>query len=71
MLAWRRTERPAAQVYGGLCSAPFHFRHFDELMQDMGATQWKRSNPIVELFTYPDASAYGRFLDTTPTYRAA
>ena len=32
MLAWKRQERPAAQVYGGLCSAPFHFKHFDELL---------------------------------------
>lgn len=70
-LAWRRTERPAAQVYGGLCAAPFHFRHFDELMQDMGATQWKRSNPVVETFSYPDAEAYGRFLKTAPDYHAA
>ncbi len=70
MLAWRRRERPAAQVYGGLCSAPFHFRHFDELMQDMGAAQWKRSNPLVETFSYPDADAYGRFLATVPDYHA-
>lgn len=71
MLNWRRKERPAAQVYGGLCSAPFHFQHFDELMQDMGATRWKRSNPLVETFSYPDAKAYGDFLATTPEYRAA
>ncbi len=70
MLHWRRNERPAAQVYGGQCSAPFHFRHFDELMQDMGATQWKRSNPLTENFSYPDAAAYGRYLDTVPPYRA-
>lgn len=70
-LEWRRKERPAARVYGGLCSAPFHFRHFDELMQDMGARQWKRSNPVVEMFSHPDADAYGRFLATTPEYRAA
>jgi cation diffusion facilitator CzcD-associated flavoprotein CzcO len=70
-LAWRRRERPAAKVYGGLCSAPFHFRHFDELMQDMGARQWKRSNPVAEQFSHPDASAYGKFLATTPEYRAA
>ncbi|MBK0328922.1 NAD(P)/FAD-dependent oxidoreductase [Rhodobacteraceae bacterium F11138] len=70
MLDWRRNERPAAQVYGGQCSAPFHFRHFDELMQDMGATRWKRANPLTETFSYPDAAAYGRFLATTPAYRA-
>ncbi|OWU72177.1 NAD(P)/FAD-dependent oxidoreductase [Phaeobacter sp. 22II1-1F12B] len=70
MLNWRRKERPAAQVYGGLCSAPFHFRHFDELMQDMGAQTWKRSNPISETFAPPSAAAYGQFLATAPQYRA-
>lgn len=71
MLAWRRTERPAAQVYGGLCAAPFHFRHFDELMRDMGATRYKRRNPFAEQFTAPDPAAYGRFLASAPDYRAA
>ena len=70
MLDWKRNERPAAQIYGGLCSAPFHFRHFDELMTDMGARKWKRSNPLVETFSHPDARAYGRFLATTPQYQA-
>lgn len=70
MLDWKRNERPAAKIYGGLCSAPFHFKHFDELMQDMGAGQWKRSNPLVENFSYPDARAYGTFLSTTPDYQA-
>ncbi|MEM7044508.1 MAG: NAD(P)/FAD-dependent oxidoreductase [Pseudomonadota bacterium] len=70
MLDWRRNQRPAAKIYGGLCSAPFHFRHFDELMQDMGAKQWKRSNPLAEQFSYPDADAYGTFLASTPQYQA-
>ncbi|WP_127110098.1 flavin-containing monooxygenase [Pararhodobacter zhoushanensis] len=70
MLHWKRNERPAAQIYGGLCSAPFHFHHFDELLQDMGARQWKRSNPLAETFSPPDAAAYGRFLATTPQYHA-
>jgi len=71
MLDWRRKERPAAQVYGGLCSAPFHFRHFDELLADMGAAKTKRSNPLAEQFSYPDAAAYGSFLKSAPQYRAA
>ena len=70
MLAWRRNERPAAKVYGGLCSAPFHFKHFDELLADMGATQRKRSNPLAEQFSYPSHKAYGEFLASTPQYRA-
>ena len=37
MLHFRRVERPAAGVYGGLCVAPYHFKHFDELLADMGA----------------------------------
>ena len=38
MLHFKRVERPAAGVYGGLCVAPYHFKHFDELLADMGAT---------------------------------
>lgn len=70
MLNWRRNERPAAQVYGGLCSAPFHFKHFDELLADMGATKAKRSNPLAEQFSFPDADAYGTYLASTPRYMA-
>lgn len=68
MLNWKRNERPAAKVYGGLCSAPFHFKHFDELLADMGATEVKR-NMLAEQFKYPQASAYGRFLKSAPQYQ--
>ena len=71
MLDWRRKERPAAQVYGGLCSAPFHFKHFDELLADMGAAKTKRSNPLAEQFSFPDADAYGEFLASAPQYQAS
>ncbi|MDA4844037.1 flavin-containing monooxygenase [Hoeflea poritis] len=70
MLDWRRNGRPAAQVYGGLCSAPFHFMHFDELLADMGAKTRKR-NPLAENLAPPNADAYARFLATTPDYTAA
>jgi dimethylaniline monooxygenase (N-oxide forming) len=70
MLDWKRKERPAAMVYGGLCSAPFHFRHFDELLADIGAAVRRRGNPLAEYFGFPDASAYGRFLGSAPQYRA-
>jgi hypothetical protein len=70
MLNWKRNERPAAKIYGGLCSAPFHFKHFDELLADMGATQTKRGNPLAEQFSYPNAAAYGSFLASTPQYQA-
>jgi cation diffusion facilitator CzcD-associated flavoprotein CzcO len=69
VLHWKRVERPAAQVYGGLCAAPYHFRHFDELLSDMGA-RTRRSNPIVEKFTPPDADAYAAFLAGAPSYQA-
>ena len=36
MLHFKRVERPAAGVYGGLCVAPYHFKHFDEFMADIG-----------------------------------
>ncbi|QBY01275.1 NAD(P)/FAD-dependent oxidoreductase [Rhodophyticola sp. CCM32] len=68
MLTWKRNERPAAQIYGGLCSAPFHFKHFDELLADMGATIRKRG-PLTEQFSHPNAAAYGRFLASTPQYQ--
>lgn len=71
MLHWRRTERPAAKVYGGLCAAPFHFRHFDELLADIGATQTKRANPLAEQFSYPDAASFGKYLATAPKYDLA
>jgi dimethylaniline monooxygenase (N-oxide forming) len=68
MLHFRRVERPAAGVYGGLCTAPYHFKHFDELLADMGATIRRRS-PLAEKFTPPDADAYARFLASAPDYK--
>lgn len=70
MLHFKRVERPAAAVYGGLCVAPYHFKHFDELLADIGV-KGRRANPLVEKFTPPDAAAYGRFLAAAPDYRAA
>lgn len=69
MLNWKRHERPAAQIYGGLCSAPFHFKHFDELLADMGAAKSKRANPLAEEFFYPNTAAYGGFLASCPQYQ--
>jgi hypothetical protein len=70
MLHFKRVERPAAGVYGGLCVAPYHFRHFDELLADMGATVTRRG-ALAENFTPPDADAYARFLASAPDYQAA
>ena len=70
MLDWKRNERPAAGVYGGLCVAPYHFKHFDELLDDIGATVRKR-NPLAENLAPPDADAYARYLKSAPQYQAA
>src|SRR5256885_16312608 len=35
MLRFKRVERPAAGIYGGLWLAPHRFQHFDELMSDI------------------------------------
>jgi dimethylaniline monooxygenase (N-oxide forming) len=69
MLHFKRVERPAAGVYGGLCVAPYHYKHFDELLADIGATR-RRRNPLAEKFTPPDADAYARFLGSAPSYLA-
>jgi dimethylaniline monooxygenase (N-oxide forming) len=70
MLHFKRVERPAAGVYGGLCVAPFHYKHFDELLADIGAAQ-RRRNPLAEMFAPPNADAYAQFLASAPNYRAA
>jgi dimethylaniline monooxygenase (N-oxide forming) len=70
MLHFKRVERPAASVYGGLCVAPYHFRHFDELIGDIGAKQTRR-NGLAERLLPPDAEAYAGFLASAPDYRAA
>ncbi|GAA2829386.1 cation diffusion facilitator CzcD-associated flavoprotein CzcO [Aminobacter aminovorans] len=70
MLRWKRDERPAAGVYGGLCVAPYHFKHFDELLADIGATK-RRRNALAENFAPPNADAYAGYLKSAPDYRAA
>lgn len=70
MLEFKRKERPAAAVYGGLCVAPFHFKYFDELIDDIGCELRQRSNPLIEYMTPPDADAYGDFLASAPHYVA-
>ncbi|HEY5817460.1 MAG TPA: NAD(P)/FAD-dependent oxidoreductase [Mesorhizobium sp.] len=69
MLDWRRNARPAAGRYGGLCIAPYHFKHFDELMDDIGV-KGRRRNPLVENLTPPDADAYAGYLKSAPAYQA-
>jgi hypothetical protein len=69
MLHFKRVERPAAGVYGGLCVAPYQFKHFDELLTDIGAKK-RRRNLLAETFLPPDADAYARFLASAPSYHA-
>lgn len=69
MLQFKRVERPAAGVYGGLCVAPYHFKHLDELLADMGATRSRRG-ALAEKFSPPDADAFARYLASTPGYTA-
>ena len=67
MLHFKRVERPAAGVYGGLCVAPYHFKHFDDLLDDMGA-KTRRRHYLAEKFLPPDADAYAGFLASAPDY---
>jgi hypothetical protein len=69
MLHFKRVERPAAGGYGGLCVAPYHYKHFDELLADIGATKRSRG-ALKEMFTPPDADAYAEFLAAAPAYKA-
>lgn len=69
-LAWRRTERPAAAGYGGLCVAPWHHRHFGQLLADMGA-RTRPANPVAAWLLPLDPAAYGKLLATAPQHRPA
>ncbi|MGJ4943220.1 flavin-containing monooxygenase [Bradyrhizobium sp. HKCCYLS1011] len=68
MLHFKRVERPAAGVYSGLCVAPYHFKHFDELLADIGTAKRHR-NPLAEMFAPPNADAYAAYLASAPDYR--
>jgi len=68
LLAWKRSGRPVAAGFGGLCIAPYHHQHFDELMRDMGA-QTKPKNPIVANLLPINPKLYAPLL-ATATSRA-
>jgi len=70
MLDWRRSGRGMATTYGGLCIAPYHHFHFDELMTDMGA--WtKPGNALVAYLAPISPKAYAGLLATAPGYAPA
>jgi len=64
MLQWKRKVYPPARVYAGLCVAPFHHLHFEELLTDMGATVKNKS-----VLTHPDPDFYRKCLESTPKYQ--
>src|SRR5258705_1277759 len=70
MLHFKRVERPAASVYGGLCVAPHHYKHFGELLADIGATQ-RRPSGLAGMFTPPHAGALPQFFASGPEYFSA
>jgi cation diffusion facilitator CzcD-associated flavoprotein CzcO len=63
-LAWKRTTRPVALAFDGLCIAPYHHFHFDKLMRDMGA-KTKPRNPIVAQLLPIKPKRYADLLSTT------
>lgn len=69
-LEWKRGERKVATTYGGLCIAPFHHAHFDELMDDMGARK-KASNVLAAHLAPISPKAYAKLLETAPGHDLA
>ena len=65
MLHFKRVERPAAGVYGGLCVAPYHFKHFDELLADIGAGKTPPQSAGGEIHA-AQCRGLGRFLASAP-----
>ena len=64
-LDWRRRGRAVAAGYGGLCVAPYHHAHFDELMADMGART--RGDGVLAAHLAPiSPAAYAGLLETAP-----
>lgn len=64
-LDWKRRGREVAATFGGLCIAPYHHAHFDELMKDMGA-RTKPANPLVAYLAPVDPRVYAGLLATAP-----
>lgn len=69
-LEWRRRDRKVAATYGGLCIAPFHHAHFDELMEDMGA-RTKPANLLAAHLAPVNPRAYAKLLEAPGRDRAS
>ena len=59
-----------AATFGGLCVAPYHHAHFDELMRDMGA-RTKPGNPLVAYLAPIGPARYAGLLATAPGHAPA
>ena len=70
VLQWQRGGRKVAATYGGLCIAPFHHAHFDELMADMGA-RLKPANVLAAHLAPISPRAYAKLLETAPGHDPA
>ncbi|WP_132249247.1 flavin-containing monooxygenase [Methylobacterium segetis] len=68
-LEWRRTERPSAKSYGGLCIAPYHNHHFSALLGDIGV-RTREANPVTAAFAPLRPPVYAELLKQAPAYRA-
>ena len=69
-LDWKRRDRRVAALFGGLCVAPYHHAHFDELMRDMGA-RTKPGNPLVAYLAPLSPRRYAGLLATAPGHAPA
>lgn len=63
--AWKREVRPVARQFAGLCVAPYHHAHFDELLADIGAPT-RAGNPVKTRLAPIDPAAYARLLAAAP-----
>ena len=65
MNEWKRKEKPAMKVHDGNCIAPFHYLHFEELLEDMGGSVGYNCETV---FGFPDADKFGDRLDGLVKY---
>jgi dimethylaniline monooxygenase (N-oxide forming) len=68
-LAWRRTERPSAGNYSGLCVAPYHNHHFAALLGDIGVPA-REANLITASLAPLRPPIYAKLLARALDYRA-
>lgn len=63
-LEWYRRHRPLdLESYRNACVAPFNYRHFDELLRDLGAPTHKSRNRVLEAVRPLTPPHYAEHLD--------